>query len=49
VAVVRHGGWFDNKRIRQVIGPGSGLTWIGFWSTMHRYPGSISHTRRRRG
>jgi regulator of protease activity HflC (stomatin/prohibitin superfamily) len=38
VAVVRNGGWFDNKRIRQVIGPGSGLTWIGFWSTMHRYP-----------
>jgi uncharacterized membrane protein YqiK len=38
VAVVRNGGPFDNKRIRQVVGPGSGLTWIGLWSTMHRYP-----------
>jgi uncharacterized membrane protein YqiK len=38
VAVVRNGGWFDNKRIRQVVEPGSGLTWIGIWSSMHRYP-----------
>ena len=38
VGVVRNGGWFDNNRIRQVIGPGSGLTWTGFWSTTHKYP-----------
>lgn len=38
IAVVRNGGWFDNKRIRQVVQPGSGLTWIGLYSTMHRYP-----------
>jgi regulator of protease activity HflC (stomatin/prohibitin superfamily) len=38
VAVVRNGGPFDNNRIRGVVQPGSGLTWIGMWSTMHRYP-----------
>lgn len=38
VAVVRNGGWFDNNRIRQVIQPGSELTWTGFWSTTHKYP-----------
>jgi uncharacterized membrane protein YqiK len=38
IAVVRNGGWFDNNQIRQVVQPGSGLTWIGMWSTMHRYP-----------
>jgi uncharacterized membrane protein YqiK len=38
VAVVRNGGWFDNNQIRQVIQPGSGVTWTGFWSNIHRYP-----------
>jgi hypothetical protein len=38
VGVVRNGGWFDNQRIRQVIPPGSGLTWTGFFSTTHKYP-----------
>lgn len=38
VAVVRNGGWFDDNQIRQVIQPGSGLTWIGMWSKAHRYP-----------
>jgi hypothetical protein len=38
VAVVRNGGWFDNNRIRQVIQPASGLTWVGMWSKVHRYP-----------
>jgi regulator of protease activity HflC (stomatin/prohibitin superfamily) len=38
IAVVRNGGWFDNNRIRQVIQPGSELTWTGFWSTTHKYP-----------
>lgn len=38
VGVVRNGGWFDNNRVRQVIPPGSGLTWTGLWSTTHKYP-----------
>jgi regulator of protease activity HflC (stomatin/prohibitin superfamily) len=38
VAVVRNGGLFDNNRIRQVIDPGSGLTWTGMWSHTHKYP-----------
>src|SRR5262249_44733376 len=38
VGVVRNGGWFSDNRIRQVIPPGSGLTWIGLFSTVHRYP-----------
>jgi regulator of protease activity HflC (stomatin/prohibitin superfamily) len=38
VAVVRNGGAFDNHRIRQVIQPASGLTWIGWWSSAHKYP-----------
>ena len=38
VAVVRNGGPFDNHRIRQTIQPASGLTWIGFWSSVHKYP-----------
>jgi len=38
VAVVRNGGPFDNTRIRQVIPPNSGLTYIGLKSTIHRYP-----------
>jgi hypothetical protein len=38
VAVVRNGGWFDNNQVRQVIQPASGLTWIGLWSSIHRYP-----------
>lgn len=38
VGVVRNGGWFDNKQIRQVLAPASGLTWTGLWSGVHRYP-----------
>lgn len=38
VGVVRNGGWFDNNRVRQVIQPGSSMTWTGFWSTTHKYP-----------
>jgi hypothetical protein len=38
VAVVRNGGWFDNNQVRQAIQPASGVTWIGFWSNVHRYP-----------
>jgi hypothetical protein len=38
VGVARNGGWFDDKQIRQVIQPASGLTWTGLWSTLHTYP-----------
>jgi hypothetical protein len=38
VGVVRNGGWFDNNRVRQVIQPGSGLTWTGLYSITHKYP-----------
>ncbi|WP_084958101.1 SPFH domain-containing protein [Thermoactinospora rubra] len=38
VAVVRDGGWFDDTEIRQVIGPASGPTWTGLWSSVHTYP-----------
>lgn len=38
VAVIRNGGMLDNNRIRQIIDPASGLTWIGWWSHTHRYP-----------
>lgn len=38
IAVVRNGGFFDNNRIRQVLDPGSGRTWIGMYSTAHKYP-----------
>ena len=38
VAVVRNGGPLDNNRIRQVVAPASSLTWIGAFSTTHRYP-----------
>lgn len=37
-AVVRNGGWFDDRSVQQVIPPGSGMTPSGFWSTVHRYP-----------
>jgi hypothetical protein len=38
VAVVRNGGMFDNNKIRQIIDPGSGLTYAGWGSTSHKYP-----------
>jgi uncharacterized membrane protein YqiK len=38
IAVVRNGGPFDDNQIRMVVPPGSGLTWIGLYSSMHRYP-----------
>ncbi|WP_346045593.1 SPFH domain-containing protein [Actinomadura chokoriensis] len=38
IAVVRNGGFFDNNKIRQVIDPGSGRVWIGFYSQVHKYP-----------
>ncbi|TYB52951.1 SPFH domain-containing protein [Nonomuraea sp. PA05] len=38
VAVVRDGGPLDDNKVRQVIDPGSGLTWTGMWSAVHLYP-----------
>ncbi|MDI2130323.1 SPFH domain-containing protein [Yinghuangia seranimata] len=38
IGVVRNGGPFDNNNIRQVMDPSSGMTWTGFYSTVHKYP-----------
>jgi regulator of protease activity HflC (stomatin/prohibitin superfamily) len=38
VAVVRNGGPWDDREIRQVIPPASGFRWAGWWSSAHRYP-----------
>lgn len=38
VGVVRNGGWLSNKNIRQVMPPGSGQTWVGLWTSTHKYP-----------
>lgn len=44
ISVVRNGGLFDNRQVRQVDGhpqvlpPGSSLTWVGAWSSVHAYP-----------
>src|SRR3954454_18464334 len=39
VAVLPNGGPFENRRTRQVIDPASGITWTGWWSQIHKYPG----------
>ncbi|MBB6348779.1 SPFH domain-containing protein [Nonomuraea muscovyensis] len=38
VAVIRDGGPLDDNKVRQVIDPGSGVTWTGMWSSSHVYP-----------
>lgn len=38
VAVVRNGGPLDDRGVRGVIPPGSGVTWTGLWSETHTYP-----------
>lgn len=38
VAIVRNGGPFDNHKIRQVIPPASGRTYVGIMSSVHKYP-----------
>jgi regulator of protease activity HflC (stomatin/prohibitin superfamily) len=41
VGVIRNGGPIDKRNIRQVVLPGSGLTWIGWFSqSPHEYPAS---------
>src|SRR3954452_15489772 len=37
VAVVRNGGPFDNRRIRQVVDSASGITWTGWWARSPKY------------
>jgi regulator of protease activity HflC (stomatin/prohibitin superfamily) len=38
VAVIRDGGPLDDNKVRMVIDPGSSVTWVGWWSQVHRYP-----------
>jgi hypothetical protein len=39
VGVVRNGGPLDSRTVRQVLLPGQGLTWLGFYSSApHQYP-----------
>jgi len=38
VAVIRNGGPLNNNRIRRIVPPASGVTWIGFFSQKHPYP-----------
>jgi regulator of protease activity HflC (stomatin/prohibitin superfamily) len=41
VGVIRNGGPLDKRNIRQIVNPGSGLTWIGWFSqSPHEYPSS---------
>jgi regulator of protease activity HflC (stomatin/prohibitin superfamily) len=38
VGVVRNGGVLDNRNVRGVVDPASGVSWAGFWSDVHKYP-----------
>lgn len=38
VAVVRNGAPWGDKKISQVIQPGSGAKYVGIWTTVHTYP-----------
>lgn len=40
IAVIRNAGPLDNRQFRQVVPPGSSLTWTGLFSQTHPYPGS---------
>lgn len=42
IQVIRNDGPWDNKKIRQVVCPGSGNTWTGWLSNEHGYPDSTS-------
>lgn len=46
VGVVRNGGPFDTRNIRQILMPGQRLTWTGFFSSKpHQYPAAgVSRT-----
>lgn len=38
IGVVRNGGPLDDKQIRGILEPGSGLAWTGLYSQAHYYP-----------
>lgn len=38
--VVRNGGPFDNKAVREILEKDAGLSWIGAFSSVHEYPHS---------
>lgn len=38
IGVIRNGGPFDDRNIRQVVPNGSGNTWVGVFSESHYYP-----------
>lgn len=40
IVVIRNSGPLDNRQFRQVVSPGSSLTWTGLFSQSHPYPGS---------
>jgi SPFH domain / Band 7 family len=40
IGVVRNGGPFDDRQIRQVVPNGAGNTWVGLYSETHYYPAS---------
>lgn len=38
VTVVRNGGPFDNRNVRQILTPADGMQWTGWGSTLAQYP-----------
>jgi regulator of protease activity HflC (stomatin/prohibitin superfamily) len=42
--LVRNGGPFDAKTVRQVLPPASGITWTGWWSSVREYPTTERYT-----
>lgn len=42
VKVVRNGAPWGDKKISQVIQPGSGAKYVGIWTTVHEYPATQS-------
>lgn len=40
ISVIRNGGPLDDRGIREVLPPGTGNSWIGFFSSEHEYPAS---------
>jgi len=42
IAVVRNGGPMSGKSIKQILPPGHGGTYVGYWTTVHFYPATQS-------
>ena len=38
ISVIRDGGPFDDRAVREVLPPGAGNSWIGLFSSEHEYP-----------